>query len=119
MSRILYETKRKKFRSLTPGACYTNGWQSRLEWSASLRRLYERGGPARVALDELLRRHDRALPALMRAGEDISSRLEDEGDQLFPDDVYLMTSCGSHPDWESPRKERCRLHSLIAFPSSF
>ncbi len=119
MSRIIYRTRKEAYSSLTPGACITRGWQSELEWSPTLRKLYARGGPHRMALDELLRRHSAALPSMMRAGQDVSSSLEDEGEKLFSDTVFLMTSCGSHPNWDRPRKSRCRIFSLIAYPSSF
>jgi hypothetical protein len=119
MSRIVYRSKQAGFTSLTPGACQTQGWQSELVWSPKIRRLYDTSWPQRAAIDELLSRHSRALPELLRAGQEVTSSLEDEGERLFSDTVFLMTSCGSHPAWESPRRSRCRISSLIAYPSSF
>jgi hypothetical protein len=119
MAKIIYRRHISHYRSLSAGSCGTRGWKAALEWSKRLRLHYRKSWAHRAAIDELIRRHDVALPSVMRAGQDYTTLLEDDGELLFPDSIYLMTSCGSHPEWESERSGPCRLFSLIAYPSSF
>jgi hypothetical protein len=110
-------TTTRGYRSLSGGACNTRTWLLRLEWSRAIAAAYQKGGKYSAAIDQLLAAHRRRLPSSLEAGREIVTALEDE--YLFPDTLYLMTACGSHPSWERARGGKTRLFSLIAYPSSF
>lgn len=117
MTRIT--SKKARFDSASrDGICATKSWEKSLRWaSPGLKKLVSKNGPARWAFERMLDSHLRALPARLRAGEEVVTELED--DELFPDTVYLMTACGSNPSWERSKTGSIRLHTLIGYPSSF
>lgn len=100
------------------GSCSTRGWERRIEWGNSrFQKLASSTRERRDAIARLLAAHERSMPSSLRAGRELVTELDDES--LFPENIFLITSCGSNPSWESARAGRCQLRTLIAYPSSF
>ena len=97
-------------------SCSTRGWAERCEWDKKIERAIKAKPGLNVIIAKMVALHLRKMPARLRDGQCLTTELDTED---FADSVFLMTSCGSSPTWETERSGPSKLWSLIAYPSSF